>query len=73
MDACTEKFSVAKACRILSNHISFVGCKVDPSCVVKPMPQLVLFSALQTLRRETGIDAKDEIRSSAEVYVKTAK
>lgn len=58
-EASAGTFSVAKACMIILKHRKFIGCAVDPSCVAKPIPQLIMLNARQLLREEWVIDGDE--------------
>lgn len=73
VDAYAGTLSVAKACVHFPNPRRFTGCKVNLSCFPEAMPRLILLYNRKLLSKQSDIDGQEQIRSSAEVYVKTVQ
>lgn len=73
MDACGGTFSVSKACMLFSKLRRFIGCEVDPSCMIVAMPQLILIVARQIFSKQPNIDGDVKVRISAKMYIKAAE
>lgn len=73
MDTCAGTFCTANACMLISNHRSFLACKLDPSCLTEAILQLTLLYARQVLSKESEFDGEEQVRSSAEVRVKAVR
>lgn len=69
VDTCAGTFSVAKACMLSPKRRRFKGNEVNPSCMTKPILQLILLHARQMLSKNSDIDGKEGVPPSANVYV----
>lgn len=63
-DDCAGTFSVTKAYRLL--HKKFIGCEVDASCATDDRSELILLPARLVLSKESKIDTKGNVLSSAD-------
>lgn len=57
----------------LLNHRSSIGCEVDQSCVTEAIPQVIVLYSRQVSTKESDIDGEEEVRRSADVYVKAVE
>lgn len=67
---CGGIFSAVKSCMLLPNHKTFIEIEADSNYVTEAIAQLMFLYACQVLKKEWHIDREEQVRSSAEVYVK---
>lgn len=73
LHAFVGSYSIDKVCMILPSHRRFIRCKADPSFVTEAMRQLTLLYAQLELSKRSDIDGEEDVRSSAELYVRTVR
>lgn len=69
VNSCGGTFFVAKPCMTLSKHGSFIGYKLDPSCVNEAMLQLILLYTPQVSNKNFVIAGEVEDRTCVRSYV----
>lgn len=66
-------FSVVNTSMLFQNRRGFIGCKVDPSCETHAIPPLIILHAVPVLSKVSNIDGKEQVCSSAGLYVESAE
>lgn len=69
VDVCARPYLIAKIFIILLKCKTFNGCRVDPSCAIEAMLQLILTYVCCFLREDANWGREEEVCIYARVYV----